>query len=93
MLLASLTFRVQSFKRTEALSTAEGLVELMRDAVGCTRSRMLVDADDDSAVLIASEWTNTAAAEKFFSSGAFRSFCGIRILMRGAPADRRASWA
>ena len=41
MLLASLTFRVQSFKRAEALSSVDALVQRMRGTSGCLRSRVL----------------------------------------------------
>ncbi|HUL71855.1 MAG TPA: antibiotic biosynthesis monooxygenase [Vicinamibacterales bacterium] len=82
MLIASLAFRVRSFKRAEAFSTVEALVGQMRSAAGCTRSRFLVDADDENAVLIASEWLDSAAADAFFRARGFRILRGIRILMR-----------
>jgi quinol monooxygenase YgiN len=85
MLLASISFRVQPYKRAEALSAVDSLVERMRDASGCARSRILIDTEDANAFVIASEWADTAAAEDFFSSREFQIFGGIRILLRNEP--------
>ncbi len=85
MLLASLTFRVQPFKRAEALSSVDSLVERMRHAAGCVRSRVLIDTEDVNSFLVASEWLDSTTAEAFFSSGEFRVFRGIRILLRDQP--------
>jgi len=85
MLLASLTFRVQPFKRAEALSSVDALVHRMRGTSGCLRSRMLVDTEDVNSFLVASEWTDPSKAEAFFVSCDFRVFRGIRILLRDQP--------
>jgi quinol monooxygenase YgiN len=85
MLLASLTFRVQPYKRAEALSSVDSLVQRMRAASGCIRSRILMDADDVNSFLVASEWLDPSMADAFFSSGDFRVFRGIRILLRDQP--------
>jgi quinol monooxygenase YgiN len=85
MILASLTFRVQPFKRAEALSSVDALVQRMRERSGCIRSRLLMDIEDVNAFLVASEWLDPAAAEAFFASGDFRVFRGIRILLRDQP--------
>jgi quinol monooxygenase YgiN len=85
MLLASLTFRVQPFKRAEALSSVDALVQRMRGTSGCLRSRVLIDTEDVNSFMVASEWRDPAAAEAFFASGGFRAFRGIRILLRDQP--------
>lgn len=85
MLLASLMFRVQPFKRAEALSSVDALVQRMREASGCLRSRVLIDTEDVNSFMVASEWLDPAAAEAFFVSAAFRAFRGIRILLRDQP--------
>ena len=85
MLLASLTFRVQPFKRAEALSSVDALVQRMRGTSGCLRSRVLTDTEDVNSFMVVSEWMDAATAEAFFSSGDFRVFRGIRILLRDQP--------
>jgi len=85
MLLASLMFRAQPFKRVEALSSVDALVQRMRGTSGCLRSRVLVDTDDVNSFVVASEWLDPASAEAFFASGDFRVFRGIRILLRDQP--------
>ena len=85
MLLASLTFRVQSFKRAEAVSSVDALVQRMRGTSGCLRSRVLVDTEDVNSFMVASEWIDPATADVFFGSCDFRVFRGIRILLRDQP--------
>ena len=85
MLLASISFRVQPFKRAEALSAIDALVQAMRAAPGCARSRVLSDSDDENLFMIASEWSDANAAEAFFGSREFQIFKGVRILMREDP--------
>jgi quinol monooxygenase YgiN len=85
MLLASLNFRVHPYKKAEALSAVDALVQRMRLTSGCARSRVLNDMDDAYAFTIASEWAEPAAAEAFFASREFQIFLGIRILLRDEP--------
>jgi quinol monooxygenase YgiN len=85
MLVASLSFRVQPHKRSEALSAVDGIVQSMRTATGCARSRVLSDTEDANAFVIASEWADSGAAEAFFGSREFQIFRGIRILLRDDP--------
>ena len=85
MLLASISFRVQPHKRAEALSAVDALVERMRTAEGCARSRVLSDSEDPNSFVVASEWIDTNAAEAYFSSREFQIFKGVRILMREEP--------
>jgi quinol monooxygenase YgiN len=85
MLIASLSFRVQPHKRSEVLSAVDSLVQSMRGARGCARSRILADTEDPNAFVIASEWNDSAAAEAFFASREFQIFRGIRILLRDDP--------
>jgi quinol monooxygenase YgiN len=85
MLLASISLRVRHFKRDEALWAVEALVERMRCAPGCARSRVLADAEDSNLFIIASEWHDANAAEEFFESREFQIFKGVRILMRDEP--------
>jgi hypothetical protein len=69
MLLASIGFRVQPYKRSEVLSAVDETVKRMRTTTGCARSRLLEDADDPNA----------------FNSRDFQIFKGIRILLRDEP--------
>jgi len=85
MLLASINFRVQPYKRAEALSAVDSLVQRMRTAAGCARSRVLTDSEDPNTFLVASEWSDASAAEAFFGSREFQIFKGVRILMRDEP--------
>jgi len=85
MLLASISFRVQPHKRAEALSAVDALVERMRTAEGCARSRVLSDSEDPNSFVVASEWRDTNAAEAYFGSREFQIFKGVRILMREEP--------
>jgi quinol monooxygenase YgiN len=85
MLLASISFRIKPHKRAEALSAVDALVERMRTADGCARSRVLNDSEDQNLFVVASEWRDANAAEAFFSSRAFQIFKGVRILMREEP--------
>jgi len=85
MLVASVSFRVQPHKRSEALSAVDSLVQSMRTTAGCARSRILSDTEDANAFLIASEWADSGAAEAFFESREFQIFRGIRILLRDDP--------
>ena len=85
MLLATISFRVQPHKRAEALSAVDALVQRMRTAAGCARSRVLTDSDDPNMFMLASEWSDANAAEAFFGSREFQIFKGVRILMREEP--------
>ena len=85
MLLATISFRVRPYKRDEALSAADALVERMRATAGCARGRILTDADDHNLFIVASEWHDATAAETFFESREFQIFKGVRILMREEP--------
>jgi quinol monooxygenase YgiN len=85
MLLASISFRVQPHKRSEALSAVDAQVQRMRTASGCARSRVLTDSEDENTFMLASEWTDANAAEAFFESREFQIFKGVRILMRDEP--------
>ncbi|MET0214227.1 MAG: antibiotic biosynthesis monooxygenase [Vicinamibacterales bacterium] len=85
MLLASISFRVQPFKRAEAHSAIDSLVHAMRAAPGGARSRVLNDSEDENLFMIASEWSDADAAEAFFGSREFQIFKGVRILMREDP--------
>lgn len=85
MLLASLSFRVRPYKRDEALSAVDALVEHMRACTGCTRSRILTDLEDQNLFIVTSEWHDANAAEAFFESREFQIFKGVRILMREEP--------
>ena len=85
MLLASISFRIQPHKRDEALSAVDALVQRMRTASGCARSRVLSDSEDQNLFVVASEWSDANAAEAFFGSREFQIFKGVRILMREEP--------
>jgi quinol monooxygenase YgiN len=85
MLTASISFRVQPHKRSEALSVVDALVERMRGTSGCARSRVLTDVEDANAFTVASEWSDAEAAEAFFESREFQIFKGIRMLLRDEP--------
>ena len=76
MLLASISFRIQPHKRAEALSAVDALVERMRAASGCARSRVLSDSEDQNLFVVASEWSDANAAEAFFGSREFQIFKG-----------------
>jgi quinol monooxygenase YgiN len=85
MLLASISFRVRPYKRDEALSAVDALVERMRATNGCARGRILTDSEDQNLFVVASEWHDADAAEAFFESREFQIFKGVRILMREEP--------
>jgi quinol monooxygenase YgiN len=85
MLLANISFRIQPHKRGEALSAVDALVDRMRTAEGCARCRVYSDSEDSNVFMVTSEWTDSAAAEAFFSSREFQIFKGVRILMRDEP--------
>jgi quinol monooxygenase YgiN len=85
MLIASISFRVRPYKRDEALSAVDALVERMRASAGCARGRILADLEDQNLVVVTSEWHDANAAEAFFDSREFQIFKGVRILMREEP--------
>jgi quinol monooxygenase YgiN len=85
MLLATISFRVQPHKRSEALSALDSLVQRMRMIAGCSRSRVLTDSEDPNIFMLASEWNDASAAEAFLNSREFQIFKGVRILMRDEP--------
>lgn len=85
MLLAAVSFRAQPHKRGELLSVVDDIVLRMRQAPGCGRARLLVDADDSNAFQLESEWQALDTAERFFESREFQIFKGIRILLRDEP--------
>jgi quinol monooxygenase YgiN len=85
MVLTSISFRGHSHKRGELLSAVDALVQRMRGLPGCFRSRVLVDAEDDSAFTILSEWKDPETAEAFLATREAQIFRGIRILMRDEP--------
>jgi quinol monooxygenase YgiN len=85
MLVASLGFRVQPHKRAEVLSAVDATLGWMRQAPGCTRSRLLADADDPNAFTVLSEWQSAGSADRFFTSREFQLFKGVRILLRDEP--------
>jgi len=85
MLLASISFRSLPYKRDEALSGVDALVQRMRTSAGCARCRILCDSDDQNLFVVISEWSDATAAEAFFGSRGFQVFKGLRILMREEP--------
>ena len=85
MLLASINFRAQPHKRAELLDTVDDVLERMRQASGCGRCRLLVDADDPYSFTVASEWQLARDADAFFESREFQIFKGVRILLRDEP--------
>jgi quinol monooxygenase YgiN len=85
MLIASMSFRAQPHKRAEVLSAVDETVRRMRQASGCSRSRLLADAEDPNAFTVMSEWRSTDTADEFFNSRDFQIFKGIRILLRDEP--------
>jgi len=85
MLLASISLRAQPHKRGEILTAVDEMVERMRQANGCGRSRLVVDSEDPNAFTIESEWQTPLAADTFFDSREFQIFKGIRILLKDEP--------
>lgn len=85
MLLASLQFRLQPHKRGEVLSAVDEMIIRMRQAQGCTRTRLLSDSDDPNAFTVQSEWQSAATADAFFTSREFQWFRGLRMLLRDEP--------
>ncbi len=85
VLLASVGFRVQPYKRAEVLSAVDATLERMRRAPGCIRTRLLADADDANTFTLQSEWRSAHAADGFFNSRDFQIFRGLRILLRDEP--------
>jgi quinol monooxygenase YgiN len=85
MLLTSISFRSQPHKRGEVVSVVDDLVNRMRHAHGCLRSRFLDEVEDDNAFTVIAEWESVPDAEAFFGSREFQILKGIRILMRGEP--------
>jgi quinol monooxygenase YgiN len=85
MLQATVDFRVQPHKRAEVLSAVDDTLRRMREAPGCTRTRLLADADDPNAFAVLSEWESALSADRFFNSREFRMFRGLRMLLRGEP--------
>jgi hypothetical protein len=62
MLLASIGFRVQPYKRAEVLSAVDETLRRMRQASGCARSRLVADTEDPNAFTVLSEWRSAAMA-------------------------------
>jgi quinol monooxygenase YgiN len=85
MLLASISFRVRSDKRSEVVSAVEAIVERMGRATGCRSSRALASIEDSSILVMWSEWTDLESAEAYFESHSFQVFRGLRILLRDEP--------
>ena len=85
MVLTSISFRILPHKKAEGLSAIDALAERMRATSGCTRSRVLNDAEDANAITLASEWREADDADAFFNSREFQIFKGIRILLRDEP--------
>ncbi len=85
MVLTSISFRILPHKKAEGLSAIDSLAERMRATSGCTRSRVLNDAEDANAITLASEWREADDADAFFNSREFQIFKGIRILLRDEP--------
>jgi len=85
MLLASIGFRVLPHKRAEGLGAIDALAGHMRASAGCSRSRVLNDAEDINTFVLMSEWNEPEQADRFFNSREFQIFKGIRILLRDEP--------
>jgi quinol monooxygenase YgiN len=85
VLLASISFRAQPYKRGEILSAVDDEVTRMRRANGCGRCRLLVDTENPNYFTLLSEWQSLDHADTFFNSRDFRVFKGIRILLRAEP--------
>jgi quinol monooxygenase YgiN len=85
MVIASISFRSQPYKRSEILSAVDDTVERMRRTDGCERCRLVVDAEDPNAFTIVSEWRVERDVEAFFSSRDFQIFRGARMLLRDDP--------
>jgi quinol monooxygenase YgiN len=85
MMRATVDFRVQPHKRAEVLSAVDDTLRRMREAPGCTRTRLLADADDPNTFAVVSEWEPSTSADLFFNSRDFRIFRGLRMLLRDEP--------
>lgn len=85
MLTASIRFRVQPHKCGEVLSAVDETIKRMRKASGCSRTRLMTDAEDPYLFAALSEWQSADCADQFFNSQAFHIFKGIRILLREEP--------
>ena len=85
MLTASIRFRVQPYKCGEVLSAVDETIKRMRKASGCSRTRLMTDAEDPYLFAALSEWQSADCADHFFNSHAFHIFKGIRILLREEP--------
>lgn len=86
MLVATIGFRAQPHKRAEVLDAIDEIVERMRKAAGCCRSRLLMDTDDPNVYALVSEWLSGEHADTFFNSRDFQIFRGIRVLLKDEPA-------
>jgi quinol monooxygenase YgiN len=85
MLTASIRFRVQPHKCGEVLSAVDETIKRMRKASGCSRTRLMTDAEDPYLFAALSEWQSVDYADSFFNSHEFHIFKGIRILLREEP--------
>jgi len=85
MILASIGFRAQPYKRDEILSAVDETVERMRRRPACARCRLLVDTEDANSFTLLSEWQSSEDADAFLNSRDFQIFKGIRILLRDEP--------
>jgi quinol monooxygenase YgiN len=85
MLTASIRFRVQPHKCGEVLSAVDETIKRMRKASGCSRTRLMTDAEDPYLFAALSEWQSADCADSFFNSHEFHIFKGIRILLREEP--------
>ena len=76
--VATIVLQVRPSKRPEVISAIRQVMRGLRMTPGCVVCRSLTEADDDSTLMVVSEWNSEEALEELLKSEEFRVLQGMR---------------
>ena len=85
MFVTHVVLKVRPSKRPEALSTIRQLMRTMRSWSSCESCRFFAAIDDDTSLVLVSEWKSRAALEGLLASQEFLVLRGMRMLLQHDP--------
>jgi len=85
MFVAHVVLKVRPSKRPEALSAIRELMRGLRAWPNCESCRFFAAIDDDTSLVLVSEWNSRAALEKLLASQEFLVLRGMRMLLQRDP--------
>ena len=80
--VATIVLQVRPSKRPEVISAIRQVMRGLRMTPGCVVCRSLTEADDDSTLMVVSEWNSEEALEELLKSEEFLVLRGMRMLLQ-----------